>query len=136
MRAMHSACGGDAHAFKTALPMYIPPNDRRKANFIIPDTLNKAAWGWNNQVVMCAPSSSFSHHHSKRAVLCVNMPYMIQRSLCVTNGHYCVTLMIQWPLWPSQTYWASWADIQLCCVGTRHSNLAIPHPCFNNKGHV
>jgi hypothetical protein len=32
-----------------------------------------------------------SHHHSKRAVLCVVVPYTIQRFLCVTNGHGCVT---------------------------------------------
>jgi hypothetical protein len=66
------------------------------------------------------------HHHSKRAVLCIDMPYTIQRSLCVTNGHRCVTVMVQWPLWPSRTHRASQADTQLCCVGTRCSNLAIP----------
>jgi hypothetical protein len=44
--------------------------------------------------VTCAPSSPISHHHSKRAVLCIVTPYMIERLLCVTNGHYCVTIAI------------------------------------------
>jgi hypothetical protein len=53
-----------------------------------------------------------SQHHSKRAVLCVVTPYMIQRSLCVMNGCYCVTGMDTRPLWPSRTTWASWTNIQ------------------------
>jgi hypothetical protein len=64
--------------------------------------------------VTCAPSSSFllfTHHHSKRAVLCIVMPYMIQRLLCVMNGHCCVTGMELRPLWPSQMIWASRANI-------------------------
>jgi hypothetical protein len=73
------------------------------------------------------------HHHSKRAVLCIDMPYTIQRLLCVTNGHYCATIMVQWPLWPSRTYRASWADTQLHCVGTRHSDLAIPCPFLHKR---
>jgi hypothetical protein len=51
--------------------------------------------------VTCAPSSSSIYHHSKRAVLCIVMPYTIQRYLCVTNGLYCDTGMEQRPLWPS-----------------------------------
>jgi hypothetical protein len=65
--------------------------------------------------VMCTPSSLF-FHHSKRAVLCVVTPYMIQRLLCVMNGRYCV--MITRPLWPSWTTQASQTNIQrmLCCL--------------------
>jgi hypothetical protein len=74
-----------------------------------------------------------SHHHSKRAVLCIVMPYTIQSSLCVTNGHYCVTDMIQWPLWPFRTHRVSRADTQLRCVGTVYSDLAIPRPCYYTK---
>ena len=53
MKGIHSARGGDSHSFKTVLPMYLPPDDRRKADFVIPDTSNKAAWGWNNNVTAC-----------------------------------------------------------------------------------
>jgi hypothetical protein len=67
-----------------------------------------------------------SHHHSKRAVLCIVMPYTIQRFLCVMNGHYCVTIMITRPLWPSQTTWASQANIHglLCCLRALQSSCS------------
>jgi hypothetical protein len=103
-------------------------------------SIPKHMWGSNcmcglQHQPLCYMCTFFivSHHHSKRAVLCVDMPYTIQRSLCVTNGHCCVIFMIQWLLWPSQTYRVSRADTQLHCVGTRHSDLAIPCPCFYTK---
>jgi hypothetical protein len=57
-----------------------------------------------------------SHHYSRRAVLHIDMPYMIQRSLCVTNGHLLLQVWYKKPLWLSQTHRASWANIQSCCV--------------------
>ena len=53
MKAIQSVCSRDAHAFKAALPAYIPPDDKTKANFVIPDMSNKAAWGWNDDVTAC-----------------------------------------------------------------------------------
>ena len=40
----------DANAFKTMLPTYLPPDDSKRALFIIPDVSNKHAWGWNNPI--------------------------------------------------------------------------------------
>jgi hypothetical protein len=68
------------------------------------------------------------HHHSKRAVLCVAMPYMIQSFFCVMNGCYCVTIMIQGPcglLGLHGHLRLTYAD---CCVVRGHSGLAVLHP--------
>jgi hypothetical protein len=90
--------------------------------------------------VTCTPSSMFlrlSSSFQEGCPLCcyttVVMPYTIQRSLCVTNGHYCGTFMVQWPLWSSRTHRVPQADTQLHCVGTVCSNLAVPHPCYYTK---
>jgi hypothetical protein len=43
--------------------------------------------------VTCAPPSPFSHHHSKRAVLCVDMPYTIQKDSFVLRMDIVVILL-------------------------------------------
>ncbi|KIL57017.1 hypothetical protein M378DRAFT_28132 [Amanita muscaria Koide BX008] len=45
-----NVCSNDANAFKTALPQYLPPDDKTKHLFVIPDISNKHAWGWNNKI--------------------------------------------------------------------------------------
>jgi hypothetical protein len=75
--------------------------------------------------VTCTPSSFIFHHHSKRAVLCVVMPYTIQRSLCVTNGHCCVE---QGPYSLLGLYGDLGLTYTDCCVVQGHSDLAILHP--------
>jgi hypothetical protein len=68
------------------------------------------------------------HHHSKRAVLCVVTPYMIQRHLCVTNGRYCVIIMIQGPYGLLGLHGHLGLTYLDCCVVRGCSSLAILHP--------
>jgi hypothetical protein len=68
------------------------------------------------------------HHHSKRAVLCIAMPYMIQSLLCVTNGRYCVTSMVQGPYSLLRLHGHLGLTYTNCCVVRGHSDLAILHP--------
>jgi hypothetical protein len=65
--------------------------------------------------------------------LCWYAIYDTKASLCYKWTLLCYDT-VQWPLWPSRTYWVSQADTQLRCVGTVCSDLAIPRPCFYTKG--
>jgi hypothetical protein len=80
-------------------------------------------------VLLCAHLLLYPiHHHSKRAVLCIVTPYMIQRFLCVTNGHYCVTIMIQGPYGLLGLHRHLGLTYMDCCVVRGHPGLAILHP--------
>jgi hypothetical protein len=65
------------------------------------------------------------HHHSKRAVLCIVTPYMIQSPLCVTNGRYCVK---QGPYGLLGLYGDLGLTYTDCCVVRGCSDLAVLHP--------